>query len=178
VLVAFDQAPDAVAPAPFWDRAAQTITATTGELRWDYGRRLVEVRAPRSQGIIGFAGGSEIKLPFAEVTVKTPFVSLLFTSLDDLPLDESAHILITAMAREKQTGAVFSENWDRLEAIGGPPLLMEPVQATIRLAGRPPAQVRPLDVYGVPRPENLPLDAAGGFAIDGSHRAYYYEVRR
>jgi len=33
--------------------------------------------------------------------IETPFISLLFTPLDDKPLIESEHILITALAQDK-----------------------------------------------------------------------------
>ena len=62
-----------------------------------------------------------------------------------------AAILITAMAREKQSGAVYNANGSRLEQLGGPPRLVEPVQATLRIQGATTAAVRPLDVYGVPK---------------------------
>jgi hypothetical protein len=54
---------------------------------------------------------------------------------------------------------------------------MEPVQATIKLAGTAPAKVRPLDHYGVPMKSALEIKD-GAFAIDGRSRAYYYEVLR
>jgi hypothetical protein len=178
VVVGFDQAPAAVDPAPFWDRGKKLLTATTGELRWDYGQRRVDVGSARTQGVIGFPGSRQIVLPDVRLTVKTPFVSLLFTSLDDQPIGVSKHILVTAMAREKQTGSKFNDDWSKLEVIGGPPLLMEPVLAKIQLKGAKPVAVRPLDVYGVPMDDQVAIDDDGSFAIDGTYRSYYYEIRR
>ena len=82
------------------------------------------------------------------------------------------------MARDKQTGSQYNEDWSRLIQVGGPPLLMEPVQATLRLKGGPPQLVRPLDVYGVPKRQPIEVDSNGSFTIDGTYRAYYYEVKR
>lgn len=178
VVVGFGDAPRAVDPASFWDRKGKVLTSTTGELVWDYGRRLVQVRAPRTQAVIGFAGGSTVTLPDVKATVKTPFVSLLFTALDGKPLRESGHILVTALARDKQTGTVYNADWSKLETIGGPPLLLEPVQATLRLVGAKPSEVLPLDGYGVPRDEPIAVAADGSFAIDGTQRAFYYEIKR
>ena len=87
-------------------------------------------------------------------------------------------ILITAMAREKQTGAEFNADWSQLSKFGSPPLLMEPVQATIRLKGEPPLTVRPLDVYGVPKDAHVIVGADGSFTIDGRYRTYYYVIQR
>jgi len=54
---------------------------------------------------------------------------------------------------------------------------MEPVQATIRLKGAPPAEVNVLDVYRVPTGKKVKL-TGNAFTIDGTYRTYYYEVKR
>lgn len=164
--------------SPYWDQQAKTITSTTGELVWRYGDRLVEVRSAKTQGVIGFAKERTIELPAATATIRTPFVSLLLTPLDNESLERSNHILITAMARDKQTGAVYNGDWSRLEQVGGPPLLMEPVQASLRFKGQTPAQVRALDLYGVPTEKSLDIQPDGSFSIDGTYQTYYYEVKR
>jgi len=86
----------------YWDQAARVVKSITGQLTWDYGKRVVTVQSDKTQAVIGFAGGGSYDLPGVDVKVRTPFVSLIFTPLDDKPLAESAHILITAMARDKQ----------------------------------------------------------------------------
>jgi hypothetical protein len=72
-------------------------------------------------------GRGEYDLPAAKVAV-----ALLFTALDGKPLTESQHILVTAMARDKQTNAEYNADGTQLTAIGAA-ALMEPVQATITL---------------------------------------------
>jgi hypothetical protein len=178
VLVGFDKAPKATDPTPFWNKQKKLLTSTTKQLRWDYGQRLVLVGAEKTQAVIGYPGSQMVRLPDVQAKIKTPFVSLILTALDDLPMDESKHILVTAMARDKQTGTKYNADWSKLEVIGGPPLLMEPVQATIQLRGPKPAQIRPLDVYGVPRKETVAVQDDGSFTIDGTHKTYYYEIRR
>ena len=64
-------------------------------------------------------------------------MSLLFTPLDDQPLVESKHILITAMARDAQTDTRYSADGTQLLDAGRPPLMMEPVQATLTFKGPP-----------------------------------------
>ena len=81
------------------------------------------------------------------------------------------------MARDKQTGARFNADWSQLTTMGSAPLLLEPVQATIKLTGAPPRRVRACDIYGVPRGESLKLSSSG-FRIDGTHQAYYYYIER
>ena len=162
----------------YWDRKGKVVTSTTGELTWDYGKQVVTLHAPKTQAILGRAGGRDFELPGAAVRVKTPFVSLIFTPLDDKALAESGHVLITAMARDIQANAKYSEDGTQLLQVGGPPLLMEPVEATIRLKGPAPKAVNVLDVYGVPTGKAVEMAKDGSFALGGQYRTYYYEITR
>ncbi len=164
--------------AKFWDQPNKIIRSVTGELTWDYGRQLITVQTPKTQAVIGRPGAGLVQLPGVAATFKTPFVSTIFTPLDDLPLAQSKHILITALAQDKQTGARYNADGTRLESVGTAPLLLEPVQATLRFAGAKPAQVNALDHYGVPTGKTVPIAADGSITINGTFRAYYYEVNR
>lgn len=162
----------------WWDRATQMVRSNTGQLAWDYARRVVVVRSSKTQGIIGFAAGETYDLPGVAIRkIDTPFVSLLLTPLDNRPLVESEHILITAMARDKQYGATYNSDGTELLDAGGPPLLLEPVQATISIKGGPLASVKVVDVYGVPTDRELDR-TDNTFRIDGRYASYYYEVTR
>jgi hypothetical protein len=161
----------------YWNRKTHIIRSATGELEWDATRRIVRVMTAKTQAIIGFAGGTTLELPAATVQVKTPFVSLIFTPLDDRPLHESKQILITAMARDKQQGTRYNDDGTELQAIGKPPLLMEPVQAGISLRGQSIKHVQVLDFYGVPTKRNVPVNT-NAFHIDGTYQTYYYRVLR
>ncbi len=164
--------------SPYWDAEKKVVKSATGELTWDYGDEVVLLTAPKTQAILGRAGGRTFDLPGVKADVKTAFVSLIFTPLDDQPLAKSKQVLITAMARDRQTGTRYSDDGTKLVAKGGPPLLMEPVQATLRLAGDAPKEVRALDIYGVPAEKKVPVKPGGAFAINGTFKTYYYEVRR
>ncbi|UCF16977.1 MAG: hypothetical protein JSW59_05855, partial [Phycisphaerales bacterium] len=175
---------DALSPSylgnlsPYWNSRTQTITSNTGQLTWDYGRRIVTVHAEKTQGIIGFAAGHTFVLPGVTVEVgPTSFISLLFTPLDNLPLIESEHILITAMAQDKQYGTIYNQDGTRLIETGGPPLLLEPVQATLTFKGAPLSSAKRVDVYGVPADGQIER-SGNTFAIDGRYATYYYEVKR
>jgi hypothetical protein len=160
-----------------WDEARRIVRSVTGEHTWDMSRRVVTISSPKTQAVVGFAGGGVYDLPGVKAYVKTPFVSLLLTPLDDVPLVESGNILVTAMAQDKQTGTQYAAGGTQLRVVGGPPLLMEPVMAKIRLKGRPPKSVEVLDFYGVPTGRRLGIKA-GTFAISGRYRTYYYQVKR
>ncbi len=161
----------------YWDKDAQTIESMTGELVWDYGKRVVEVKTPKTQAVIGFAGGQSWHLPGVTATIETPFVSLIFTPLDDRDLDKSVDILITALARDKQTGAKYNADGTKLLEAGGPPLLLEPVQATLDFGGAPIVSAVAVDHTGVPTDQSVERDG-NTIHIDGRYATYYYEVKR
>ena len=179
VTVSFDGGKNkAVDLAKHWDKSAKTVRSLTGELVWDYGRQLVTLQATKTQAIVGRPGNRTIELPAVSVQVATPFVSLIFTPLDNLPLVDSHNILITAMARDAQTNSKYSDDGTQLVAVGGPPLLMEPVRASVTLKGAAPTRVNVLDFYGVPTGTTVPVGAQGSFALGGEYRTYYYQVER
>ncbi|MEO7318962.1 MAG: hypothetical protein ABIZ56_08245 [Chthoniobacteraceae bacterium] len=163
----------------YWDEKNKIITSATDELVWDYGRERVLLRGSKTQAVLGKPGPDPIALPGVTATIRTPFVSLIFTPLDDAPLAQSKQILITALAQDKQTGARYNADGTRLESTGTAPLLLEPVQATLKFAEAKPASVTPCDPSGVPiSGKSVPIAADGSFSIDGTYRAYYYEVKR
>src|SRR4030095_7277871 len=162
----------------YWDMQNRIVKSATGELTWDYGRQLITVQTPKTQAIIGRPGNEAVRLSDVTVSFKTPFVSVILTPLDDLPLAQSKHILITSLAQDKQTGARYNTDGTLLEATGTAPLLLEPVQATLKFNGAKPAQVNALDHYGVPTGKGVPISGDGSISIDGTYRAYYYEVKR
>ena len=120
--------------------------------------------------VLDYEGEGIIDLPGVTVQVRTPFVSLIFTPLDNQTLRESVRILVTAMARDKQTGTVYSPDGSRLVKAGQPPLLLEPVQATITLVAqvngkrrdeKPKRPIAELAVQGLSR---IGVTDAGGSA--------------
>jgi hypothetical protein len=171
---------DSILPDPkeFPDRDLGGIMAEDKKFFWDTVGRNVQVVTGKTLALTGWVGGSGFGFGDAELHFETGFVSIIFTPLDDQPLKESKQILITALARDKQTGAKYSEDGTKLLAMGTAPLLLEPVQAKIKLTGAKPVTVRPLDHYGVPKKETVPVEEDGSFKVDGRYRAYYYEVRR
>ncbi len=161
----------------YWDRSANVVRSMTGQLTWDMNRRVVTLAGPKTAAVIGFAGGQRFELQGVTVEPTTEMLSLIFTPLDDQPLAESKHILITAMARDQQTGTRYNAGGTELLEIGRPPLLMEPVQARITFQGAAPAEVNVLDFHGVPTGKTVPVNG-NAISIDGTYRTYYYEVKR
>lgn len=174
--VAFVQGTDGSGP-PLPAMKEGAIESATGEMTWDHANEIITVHAPRTQAIIGRVLDKTIALPGVTASFRTPFVSVIFTPLDDAPLAASKHILVTALARDRQTGTSYGPDGARLEKKGTPPLLLEPVQASLKFAGAVPSRVRALDPYGHPL-RDIPVAPDGSVRIDGRWRAYYYDVSR
>jgi hypothetical protein len=157
---------------------SKAVRSSTGQLTWHYGSRVVTVHGEKTQGVIGFAGGGTYDLPGVKIdAVDTLFIVLLCTPLDNRALTESEHVLITALARDKQYGTVYNEDGTELLETGGPPLLLEPVQATLTFKGGALTSAQVVDVYGVPTDRQLER-TGNTLRIDGRYATYYYEIRR
>ena len=160
-----------------WGDLTGVIQSLGGELSWDVPNRYATVQAPMTQGIIGFGGGRTHTLPDVTVALDTDYAVVLLTALDGQPIASSARMLVTAVARDIQTGAAYNADYTELESVGGPPLLLEPVQADLTIPGI--VKVTALDVDGWPRVEVPITDGtAGTFRIDGRWRTDWYLVER
>jgi len=163
-----------------WDRLEETVTANTGQLFWNYGEKYFEARSTKTQGVVGFAEGKTLTLPDVTITMGSEYASLLVTALDNRPLNESGRVLVTAVAREKWTGSVIERTGAmtaEMRALGGPPLIMEPVQATLSF-NTPFETAKALDHQGRDIGRALPAEEDGSYKIDGRYATLYYLFER
>jgi hypothetical protein len=97
------------------------VRSDTGELTRDWQLGIQTIDSPRTQAVSGWVGGRALKTRSASFDIRTKKAVVALTSVDDLPLEESRFILVTAVAR-----AITSPG-DR------PPFLSEPVRCRITL---------------------------------------------
>jgi hypothetical protein len=159
-------------------RAGSVITSATGQLAWDTaGRGFFTVNTPGTKAVVGFAQGKERKLGDVTVTLDSPFAALVLTAAgrgEDLATGKRA--ILSVVARTSNTGFRYFAPDNRVLANGKPPILMEPVKATVAVAGRPVEAVHVLDHDGRRTGRTLPV-ADGRFTLDGAKdKAIYYEV--
>src|SRR5690606_7763803 len=67
----------------YWDKNKRHITSVTGQLQWNYADKgYTTINTAGTKGLIGFAGGKDLRL--GNVRFKTPneFAVVLITSLD------------------------------------------------------------------------------------------------
>lgn len=163
-------------------RADGVITSGTGQLRWDVSRPdrgFFTVNTPGTRAVVGFAPDEPQKLGSVTIALRdTPFAGVFVTSLSrERGIDEAAEsLLLTAMARTRNTGMRFNEKRDELLALGSAPILVEPVVADIHIDGPEIIAVRVLDHDGRRTDRTVP-EEDNKFTIDGRRdKTMYYEI--
>lgn len=110
------------------------LRADTGQIGRDPGRRIGWIDTPRTKAGYGFLGTSDpLLLDGLTLTVKTPFAVIAISSLTDEPIHTSRNLLLTAVGRADNSGAVYSEDHTRRLEIGHAPVLIEVIHAVIEL---------------------------------------------
>lgn len=147
----------------------QALVSDTGELRKDWGRGVISIDSPRSQGVTGFPGAAGVRLRDVAITMpKGGFATVIASSLDGAPIATSRKLLLTTVGRAENDGMEVSYG-EMVKAPDGsaigermvvkrtsPPgqVRIEPVQVRIELPGRS-ATVTPLagdlQASGAPR---------------------------
>ena len=156
----------------------------TGELRWDMTQGQVTINSPYVQGAIGYLSGSPIQLSNLRIQATTDFAAIHVVPLDNLPINTSQKLLLTA------AGRIANTNMDpappralaeyTFQSWGTGPVLLEPIQAQITLSL--PSTVYAIRVYrlderGNPTAE-IPVQKSGSnftFSI-GSHNTLWYGI--
>jgi hypothetical protein len=159
-------------------RRDSVIHSTTGQLTWDTtGRGFFTVNTAGTKAVVGFAQGKELTLGDVKVRLDCPFASLFLTALDrNTDLAGGKRALMTVLARQSNTGFTYFAPDNRVINNGRPPILLEPVKATVSISGRTIEAVNILDHDG--RRTGRTVSATGDrFTIDGTKdKAIYYEV--
>jgi hypothetical protein len=159
-------------------RHGNVIRSVTGQLAWDTsGEGFFTVNTAGTKAVVGFTSGKEQTLGDVKVRLGTPFASLFLTALgraEDLATGKRA--LLTVLARQSNTGFTYFAPDHKVLKNGGPPILLEPVKATVTIAGRAIEAVNILDHDGRRTGRTLPI-TDGRITLDGAKdKAIYYEV--
>jgi len=153
--------------------------SSTGELEWKPGEiprdGHVTVNTPGTQAVCGFTKGELIKLADVDIKTANDFAAIYVTNLDnDKPMSESKSLLITAVAKIRNTNhkliATASPDW------GTGPILMEPVTAEITFKRAGAFTVHILDQDGRRTGETLPVEGRVIKFDTAKDKTLYYEV--
>jgi hypothetical protein len=155
----------------------KTIVSTTKQLAWDYADKgYFTVNTEGTKAVVGFAQDKKLGLGGYDFTVRSPYASIFLTSLEKgKNLSETKIALLTAVARNSNSGYKILSVDNRMLDNGTAPILLEPVKAAIA-CGRAVAAVNILDQDGQRTGRTLPVDR-NRFEIDsGKEKTIYYEV--
>jgi len=154
------------------------IRSNTGQLLWDASAQgYFTVDTPGTKAVVGFAEGKAAALGNVRITLNCPYASVFLTSAErGADLAHCKHALISAVARNSNSGFTYFDLDHRLLENGKAPILLEPVKATFSIVGRPITAVNILDHDGKATGRTLTANQ-GRFSLDGSvDKALYYEV--
>jgi len=181
VLIGFTEKPDQQLLTDYnilWDKENKIIRSTTKQLSWNYNHNgYFTVNTPGTKGLVGFLDGKVLDLGCIQMTVFTPFAVVLVTSLDKKqPIETAKSLLVTTVARARNTGMIYNENNSRLLDVGESPVLMEPVKVDLKIdrTGNPLVYV--LDSTGKRTGEKIKT-SGDMIKLDGAqYKTIYYEI--
>ena len=181
-VVEFDGEADREQGSTFPDMAkyqkGETIEANNGALVWNTaGQGYFTVNTAATKAVVGFAGDKDLKLGNIGIKINAPYASLFITAAEqNADLTNAKSALISAVARNANSGLTYFTPDQRVVDNGKGPILMEPVKATLSFGNRPIAAVNVLDADGKRTGRTLPV-VNGAFTIDEAQdKTIYYEV--
>ncbi len=149
------------------------LTSSTGQLFWKEagetklgGYFLIDT--PGTKAVVGFSEGQKCQLGEVIITLQSAFSAIYVTAQEpDKDIRTSKKLLIAAIARARNTGMKFNDAGNSLLDRGKPPILLEPVRATITLSKPGTPKLVLLDHDGLRTSATLPVEK-GTFTIDGA----------
>ena len=159
------------------------LTSSTNQLRWKEGSGgklggYFTINTAGTKAVVGFAEGRECRLGEVTITPQSPFAAIYVTAAEpDKDIGTSKKLLITAIARARNAGMKFNEIEDELLDRGKPPILMEPVKATITIRKPGSPKLYPLNHDGLRTQTTLPIQD-GTFTLDTARdKTPYYLIQ-
>jgi len=122
----------------------------TGERGRSWEKRRGTINTPRTVAAYGFLGGAgTISLGSVELEVTTDFAVIALSSLNDEAINASDTLLLAAVGRCDNTDARYDAEHRRQLDFGHAPVLIEPIEATIRVrTSRPNLKVLVISEHG------------------------------
>lgn len=160
----------------FWKDSV--MTSTTNQLKWsEKGKGFFTINTAGTKGFVGFSNQQEFKLDEVNIQTDNDFAVILVTSLErEKGISESNKILITTMARAKNTNMEFNENHSELLSIGKAPILLEPVKLTLSINRKEKPTITVLDHLGNKTSQTI-QNKKGKWLLNSSEtKAIYYLI--
>ena len=157
------------------------LASSTGQLRWKESPDAklggyFTIDTPGTKAVVGFAEGVECRLGDVTITPQCPFAAIYVTVREREGAKDVSPLLITAIARARNTGMQFNDAGDELLDRGKSPILLEPVKAIITINRPGASRLRLLDHDGLRTETTLPIQN-GAVVIDGARdKTPYYLI--
>lgn len=164
--------------SPYWDEENNIITSSTNELTWEFGETgFFTINTKNTKGVVGFIPENEVKLGDWTFSTKNKFAVILLTSLEkDKSLDKSNGILLTTVARGKNTGMEYTASGDTLLKKGTNPLLLEPVNLSLKTPKKYSIEILDQDGQST---GNMIEEKGGKIQINGAeNKTIWYVLRK
>lgn len=164
----------------YFDEKKQIIKSETGELILNADEGVMEINAPKVQGVVGFIKNKKYDFPLFEIMVQNTHATVMAVSKDDKPLTESKHFYLVAVASSKMTGQEFKPSRTALKTLGSLPVLQQVVNGSVVFKNRKKRnkiKVIPLSPTGKAGKALSMKKIENGMAIDLSkEKTFVYEV--
>jgi hypothetical protein len=164
----------------WWDTISKTISSNTKELQWSYNENnYFTVNTSGTKAVVGFLPKEKITLGDWSFTSDNKFAVILVTSMNpDKNLADADKILVTTVARARNTGMEYNEAGDTLISEGTKPLLMEPVNVSLEFPNAGEYKIEVLDHDGLSTGKFVKTQA-NGVKINGSeYKSIWYIIEK
>lgn len=157
-----------------------SIQSITGELDWHYGEKgYFTINTDATKGVVGFLPDETLELGDWKMTSSNPFAVILLGSLEkENDLLSANRILLTTVARGRNTGMQYSDSGDKLIAKGSSPLLLEPVDLTLQLPEGVDYTISVLDHDGNKTAQTIPINSQKASIAGSEHHTIYYLIEK
>lgn len=154
------------------------IASNTGQLYWtEENNGHFTINSDGTKGLVGFAKGKKIDLDTYSITTSNEFAIILLSSMDSSKgLEETDRILVTTIARARNSGMEYNEDKTELLVVGEAPVLVEPVNLELTLPEGRKFDVHILDHVGNRTGKMLKTHGSTVLISGGETKAIYYEV--
>jgi len=155
-----------------------TMLSTTGQLKWcEAGKGYFTINTPGTKGLVGFAKNKIVNLGEVNLQTSNEFAVILISSLEkNQSIAQSNKILVTTIARAKNTGMKYNSDHSKLLETGNAPILIEPVKLTLSIIRKSIPRVTVLNHSGHKTKTLIKL-INGSWLLDGSQsKSMYYLI--
>lgn len=133
--------------AEYVRNAGGHYVSITKELECDVNKKYFLINTPKSKGFAGFVNGI-CELSDLTLELENEYASVILSSLDNLPVEESGHMLLTAAAKCQNYGMRISKDGKEVINGGEKPVMIETVVGCVKLKTNKKYRIYILDCNG------------------------------